>query len=198
MIQLKSRHQVLSWKNTTVDKELVNDLVTKALTRMPSKQDLRRCNATLIDMSIGNRSNLIYRTTLHSSPEGDAGFNPQVLAPWILSLGVREAAWDENDASHDWFLREASLEMGLIAGYVTLLAPDMGLGTSFCACINDKFGLSRILGCSPELFIGIGIENTESTQFYCPVRNNFYDVANDGTGNNPHPKISLDTFYTVI
>ena len=80
MVKLKERHQVLAWKNTPVDKAVVNELVTKALTRMPSKQNLRRCNITLIDTSIGNRSKIIYRTTMHDITEATSGFNPQILA----------------------------------------------------------------------------------------------------------------------
>jgi hypothetical protein len=193
MVKLKERHQVLAWKNTSVDKAVVNELVTNALTRMPSKQNLRRCNVTLIDMSIGNRSDLIYKTTMHPITEADYGFNPQVLSPWILCLGPREAAWEKDTISHDGFLREASVELGLIAGYVTLLAPDMGLGTSFCGCIHDRYGLNKILGYSPELFMGIGIEDTQATDFYCPHRK-----MRDALPNHPESELSLDTFYSII
>tara|TARA_R100001377_G_scaffold14143_1_gene7209 strand:+ start:522 stop:1103 length:582 start_codon:yes stop_codon:yes gene_type:complete len=193
MIELKERHQVYAWKNTPVDKAVVNELVTNALTRMPSKQNLRRCNVTLIDMSIGNRDEIIYRTTMHPITETDYGFNPQVLSPWILCLGPREAAWEKNVISHDGFLREAAVELGLIAGYVTLLAPDMGLGTSFCGCITDRYGLNKILGYSPELFMGIGIEDTQATDFYCPQRK-----TRDTLPNYPETQLSLDTFYKVI
>ena len=193
---LKERHQVLAWKNTSVDKAVVNRLVSTALHRMPSKQDLRRVNATLIDMSIGNRRNIIYETTMHPVTETHYGFNPQVLSPWILCLGTRNAVWDKNDVSYEQFLREASLEIGLIAGYITLLAPDMGLGTSFCGCIHDKYGLNKILGYSPELFMGIGIEDTQATDFYCPARKMRDFLPRDT--NDLERKPPLDTYYKVI
>ena len=193
MVKLKERHQVLAWKNTPVDKAVVNELVTKALTRMPSKQNLRRCNITLIDTSIGNRSKIIYRTTMHPITEANSGFNPQILSPWVLSLGAREEAWEKDVISHPGFLRESALEMGLIAGYVTLLAPDMGLGTSFCGCIHDRYGLTKILGYSPQLFMGIGIEDTQATDFYCPHRK-----TREALPNHPESELSLDTFYNII
>ena len=192
MVKLKERHQVLAWKNTPVDKAVVNELVTKALTRMPSKQNLRRCNITLIDTSIGNRSKIIYRTTMHDITEATSGFNPQILAPWVLSLGVREEAWEKH-LNYPYFLRESALGMGLIAGYITLLAPDMGLGTSFCGCIDDRCGLTKILGYYPQLFMGIGIEDTQATDFYCPHRK-----TREALPNHPESKISLDTFYNII
>jgi len=196
MIQLKERHQVLAWKDTPVDKEIVNELVSNALHRMPSKQDLRRISATLIDMSIGNRRNIIYETTMHPVTETDYGFNPQVLSPWILSLGPRNAAWIKKDVSYEQFLREASVEIGLIAGYITLLAPDMGLGTGFCGCIKDIHELHKILGYHPKLFLAIGIEDTQATHFYCPARKMRDLLPRDP--NRPERKPSLDTYYNVI
>ena len=197
MVKLKERHQVLAWKNTPVDKAVVNELVTKALTRMPSKQNLRRCNITLIDTSIGNRSKIIYRTTMHDITEATSGFNPQILAPWVLSLGVREEAWEKH-LNYPYFLRESALEMGLIAGYITLLAPDMGLGTSFCSCIKStyRYRLDKILGYQPELFMGIGIEDTQATDFYCPARKMRDLLPRDIEKTERKPP--LDAYYKVI
>jgi len=197
-MELKERHQVLAWKNTSVDKAVVNRLVSTALHRMPSKQNIRRCNVTLIDMSIGNRRNIIYETTMHTITKTNYGFNPQVLSPWILCLGPRESVWNKNDVSQDWFFREASLEIGLIAGYITLLAPDMGLGTSFCSCIKStyRYRLDKILGYQPELFMGIGIEDTQATDFYCPARKMRDLLPRDIEKTERKPP--LDAYYKVI
>jgi hypothetical protein len=164
-MELKERHQVLAYKDTSVDKEIVNELILRAIKRMPSKQRRRRVNITLIDTSIGKRKELIYRTTLPVDPP--EGYNPQILAPWVLAFGAREEAWDKEDVDYKWFLQEMGVEIGFIAGYISLHAPELGLGTGFCACIHDRFELYKILGYHPMLFLGLGVEDPDATEFYC-------------------------------
>jgi hypothetical protein len=163
---LKERHQVLAWKDTPIDKQVVTDLIYQAIKRMPSKQCRRRVNITLIDTSIGKRKEILYRTTLPQPIELRHN-NPQILAPWVLAFGAREKAWDKTDVDYTWFLQEVGIEMGFISGYISLLAPEIGLGTGFCGCIHDKFGIGNILGYDPMLFLGIGIEDADATEFYC-------------------------------
>jgi|TARA_B110000211_G_scaffold232488_1_gene296354 hypothetical protein len=167
---LKERHQVLAWKDTPVDKQVVTDLIYQAIKRMPSKQCRRRINITLIDTSIGKRKEILYHTTLPQPIEFGHN-NPQILAPWVLALGQRKEAWDKTDVNYEWFLQEVGVEMGFITGYISLLAPNIGLGTGFCGCIHDNSrnnnGIGNILGYDPMLFLGIGIEDPDATEFYC-------------------------------
>ena len=191
---LKERHQVLAYKDVPVDKAIVNDLVMRAIKRMPSKQRRRRVNITLIDTSIGKRKEIIYRTSL---PLNYEGHNPQILAPWVLAFGQRKKAWDKEDVDHTWFLQEVGVEIGLISGYISLLAPEIGLGTGFCGCIHDDYNMGKALGYHPMLFLGIGIEDPDATHFYCYKDKKMtplpYQVLEDR-----HKEPAIDTFYRLI
>jgi len=193
-MELKERHQVLAYKDVPVDKVIVNDLVMRAIKRMPSKQRRRRVNITLIDTSIGKRKEIIYRTSL---PQNSDGHNPQILAPWVLAFGEREKAWDKEDVNHTWFLQEVGVEIGLISGYISLLAPEIGLGTGFCGCIHDNYNMGKALGYNPMLFLGIGIEDPDATHFYCYKDKKMtplpYKVLEDR-----HNEPAIDTFYRLM
>ena len=162
---------------------------------MPSKQRRRRVNITLIDTSIGKRKELIYRTTLPVDPP--EGYNPQILAPWVLAFGAREEAWDKEDVDYKWFLQEVGIEIGFIAGYISLHAPELGLGTGFCACIHDRFELYKILSYHPMLFLGLGVEDPAATEFYCYRDKKMMPIPYQ-VRNSRESEPDIEEFYKVI
>lgn len=192
-MKLPSRHQAYAYEVGSVSHTVVSTLVKQSMARMPSKQQRVRYRAVLIDTSVDDWSNLLYNSTL--SPDSEYGYNPQILAPYVLAMGPRDSAWDADDVDYDQFCKEASLEIGLVAGHLTLLAPTLELATSFTGCISDRDEIEAKLGFSPEVLVSIGIERNGDS-YMCPIRGVESPLPEPSNRREYRP--GINTYYTEI
>ena len=114
------------------------------------------------------------------NPRGRSYTNPQTLANLLVVFERKSIAEIDNDGSNpprnaetykksigeldetgEWSLeRDATIAIGIAAGYINLTAALLGYSTGCCQCM-DVNGIKNLLGLknNPYLLMGIGFKN---------------------------------------
>ncbi len=159
------------------------DLIVEAATNSPSKQNLNYFNLHVIedrDMIEKIHSHTegfgpIYKTydankTPHErAKDGRAHFeegdgegtwytNPQVLGQMLLAFTKNEPTQIREE--DDDYEEDRAMAIGISAGYVNVIATQMGYSTGCCKCMDSQ-AVKDILGESPVLLMGVGVADTK-------------------------------------
>jgi len=81
--------------------------------------------------------------------------NPQVLGQLLLAFTKNEDSLLQRQEDDDWS-EDRSMAIGIAAGYVNVVATQLGYATGCCKCMDSK-AVAEILGESPILLMGIGV-----------------------------------------
>jgi len=81
--------------------------------------------------------------------------NPQVLGQMLLAFTKNEDSLIQRQEDDDWS-EDRSMAIGIAAGYVNVVATQLGYATGCCKCMDSK-AVTEILGESPILLMGIGV-----------------------------------------
>ena len=86
--------------------------------------------------------------------EGDWYTNPQVLGQLLLAFTKNEPTQirEENDDYEE----DRAMAVGIAAGYVNVVATQLGYATGCCKCMDGE-EVEKILGETPILLMGVGI-----------------------------------------
>ena len=160
------------------------DLIIEAATNSPSKQNLNYFNVHVIEdrdviekiHSYTEGFGPIYKdfdtnkTPHERSKDGQAHYekgkedgkyytNHQVLGQMLLAFTPNEPSQvrEEND-SYD---QDRDMAIGISAGYVNVIATQMGYSTGCCKCISDVSAIREILGEEPILLMGVGVADAK-------------------------------------
>ena len=87
--------------------------------------------------------------------EGEMYTNPQVLGQMLLAFTKNEDTLLQRQEDDDWS-EDRSMAIGIAAGYVNVVATQLGYSTGCCKCMNSE-AVAEILGESPILLMGVGI-----------------------------------------
>jgi len=178
---IRSQHTQRNWDLSREMPQEDIDLLLKAATQCPSKQNVAYYKVH----AITNRE-LIEK--IHERTDGftvnyapyQSTTNTQVLANLLLVIEKAEIRIDnekdtvrndqvkaltEDDLSEDYqrdITRDRNQAIGIAAGYLNLTAALLGYGSGCCACF-DPVGIREILGLEkdPILLMGIGFKNPE-------------------------------------
>tara|TARA_B100000959_G_scaffold282813_1_gene350105 strand:- start:1178 stop:1822 length:645 start_codon:yes stop_codon:yes gene_type:complete len=147
------------------------DLIVEAAKNAPSKQNLNYYKMKVIKNrevieKIHNRTKgfgPIYTSydpeipeSGSYSPETDEGqfyTNSQVMANMVIAFCKDEPTLvrEENDD----YSQDRDMAIGIAAGYVNVIATQLGYATGCCKCFDDK-EIGEILGDKPILLMGVG------------------------------------------
>jgi nitroreductase len=85
--------------------------------------------------------------------EGVYHTNPQTLANMLLAFtkATPDIVREENDSYDD----DRAMAIGIAAGYVNVIATQLGYATGCCKCFNNE-KITCLLGDSPILLMGVG------------------------------------------
>jgi nitroreductase len=92
---------------------------------------------------------------LDKGEEGQMYTNPQVLGQMLLAFTKNEEPLLQRQEDDDW-TEDRSMAIGIAAGYVNVVATQLGYATGCCKCMDSK-AVENILGESPILLMGVGI-----------------------------------------
>ena len=87
--------------------------------------------------------------------EGEMYTNPQVLGQMLLAFTKNEDTLLQRQEDNDWS-EDRSMAIGIAAGYVNVVATQLGYSTGCCKCMDSE-AVAEILGESPILLMGVGI-----------------------------------------
>jgi len=87
--------------------------------------------------------------------EGEMYTNPQVLGQMLLAFTKNEDTLLQRQEDDDWS-EDRSMAIGIAAGYVNVVATQLGYSTGCCKCMDSE-AVAEILGESPILLMGVGI-----------------------------------------
>lgn len=173
----ESQHCQRNWDLTNLIPQEHIDIFVHAVTQCPSKQNISHYSVKFIT----NREIIeqIYNNTwvpIASNSTQRSRGNPQVLANLLVLFerksldrldGVAgERTYDIDDNNEFGFdvneihARDSITSIGIAAGYLNLIAHQLGYKTGFCACFNTE-QIEKILKTDhdPMLFLGIGHSN---------------------------------------
>lgn len=170
---IRSQHVQRNWD---LDQEMPQediDLLVHAATNCPSKQNFAFYNLHVV--TDRNLIEKIYKHTkglgIHNTETNEIEFttNSQVLAHslFIFTDAPRSdryiQKWKNDDAAQDesW-VRDQDMAVGIAAGYINVIASQLGYGTGCCACFESDLVMEE-LGTEERiiLMMGVGIKNTE-------------------------------------
>lgn len=156
------------------------DLIVEAATNSPSKQNLNYFNLHVIEDR--NMIEKIHSNTKGFGPiykdfdanktpherskdgrahyqegngEGDWYTNSQVLGQMLLAFTKNEPTQirEQNDSYEE----DRAMAIGISAGYVNVIATQMGYSTGCCKCMDSSAVKELLGGESPVLLMGVGI-----------------------------------------
>jgi nitroreductase len=87
--------------------------------------------------------------------EGEMYTNPQVLGQMLLAFTKNEDTLLQRQEDDDWE-EDRSMAIGIAAGYVNLVATQLGYATGCCKCMDSE-AVKEVLGETPILLMGVGI-----------------------------------------
>lgn len=168
---IRSQHVQRNWD---LSKEMPQDdidLLVHAATNCPSKQNFK-----FYDLHVITNRNTIEEIYKHTKGLGikneesgkvEMTTNSQVLAHslFIFTDTVRSAQYKEkwkndDDALEKNWMRDQDMAIGIAAGYVNVIASQLGYGTGCCACfMNDP--IQEIIGSDGKivLMMGVGLKD---------------------------------------
>lgn len=105
-----------------------------------------------------------------SDEEGNWYTNSQVLGQMLLAFTKNEPTQirEEND-SYD---EDRAMAIGISAGYVNMVATQLGYSTGCCKCM-DSDTITDILGETPILLMGVGVADKTRDRREHHIENNF-------------------------
>ena len=86
--------------------------------------------------------------------EGEMYTNPQVLGQLLLAFTKNEDTLLQRQEDDDWS-EDRSMAIGIAAGYVNVVATQLGYATGCCKCMDSK-AVKEVLGETPILLMGVG------------------------------------------
>ena len=87
--------------------------------------------------------------------EGEMYTNPQVLGQMLLAFTKNEDTLLQRQKDDDW-AEDRSMAIGIAAGYVNVVATQLGYSTGCCKCMDSE-AVKEVLGETPILLMGVGI-----------------------------------------
>lgn len=176
---IRSQHVQRNWD---LEKEMPQDdvdLLVHAATNCPSKQNFR-----FYDLHVIQDRDTIERIYSHTkglgitNPEtGEAEFttNSQVLAHtlFVFTDTVRSERyiqkWKNDDFAMDFnWKRDQDMAVGIAAGYINVIASQLGYGTGCCACFESDKVVEELGLSSSEthviLMMGVGIKGSDKNR----------------------------------
>ena len=90
--------------------------------------------------------------------EGEMYTNPQVLGQLLLAFTKNEPTQVREE--DDDYEEDRAMAIGISAGYVNVIATQMGYSTGCCKCMDSQ-AVKDILGESPVLLMGVGVADTK-------------------------------------
>jgi len=162
-------HNCFTFTDKEVDESLVNDIIDKMYTLVPSKQAKMPWQ---VDILGPNRSEeekkILYNWSMnfgHPEKNIPARPNPQSDAPYIFIFTPRYLTEKEIHLNTDLsdkraFEKSAALEIGFAAYMLKTLANSVGLDFGFCGCIGNAIEMQKYYNKGndwyPVLLCGIG------------------------------------------
>lgn len=156
---LKQKKQIKYFSETSVDKQLIVDILDELHEYCPSKQNETPYTITVV-LNKGNeklKKQIFYNTWCRSKKLRDTR-NPQVLAPYTLLF----KSITEN--------RIGLIEIGIASVFIAYAAVSRGLSIGFCECYK---------GPDADLVLGIGYSSTDETYFH-PLLNKHVEKEREG------------------
>lgn len=168
---LKNRKQTFQFKKEKPPKELIDKILDEVHQYCPSKQKVVPWKLDAYDWSDPEfRKQVFYDAWCDSESLSDFR-NPQVLAPYIFILGIRnikltdyepiskDGAYGEimdqiNNECHK--RTQATKEIGFAAMLITFSAINKGLHVGYCGSFNSNNKNTRLI-------IGVGYKDTSPT-----------------------------------
>lgn len=173
---IRSQHVQRNWD---LDKKMPQedvDLLVHAATNCPSKQNFR-----FYDLHVIQDRDVIERVYSHTkgiaitnpeTGEDDFTTNSQVLAHTLFVFTDTERSerylqkWKDDDSALDisWN-RDQDMAIGVAAGYINVIASQLGYGTGCCACfVSEKVVKELNLNSHVILMMGVGIKGTDKNR----------------------------------
>ena len=87
--------------------------------------------------------------------EGEMYTNPQVLGQMLLAFTKNEDPLLQRQKDDEWN-EDRSMAIGIAAGYVNVVATQLGYSTGCCKCMDSE-AVKEVLGETPILLMGVGI-----------------------------------------
>ena len=168
---IRSQHVQRNWDLSQEMHQGDIDLLVHAATNCPSKQNFKFYDLHVIT----NRNSIeeIHKNTnglgITNEETGNAEFttNSQVLAHslFIFTDTIRstkyEEKWKNDDGGLDQnWMRDQDMAIGIAAGYINVIASQLGYGTGCCACFHNE-PIQEIIGATDRvvLMMGVGIKD---------------------------------------
>jgi hypothetical protein len=187
---LYNRKNISSWSDIIPPKEKIDEIIKILHDCSPSKQSEVRYSIDIIDNSNFDKKLQIYKAckadTHEEKPNGR--YNPQVLAPWLISFSDRLGNNKSKPSNQDIYL-----DIGIAVATICYTASALGLDTGLCRCINYEDLVKDVLGYRPLQFIGIGYKSN-SDSYYCPV----YEKQMPNIQKDIKPKIDEYVQYVQL
>lgn len=87
--------------------------------------------------------------------EGEMYTNPQVLGQMLLAFTKNEDPLLQREKDDEWN-EDRSMAIGIAAGYVNVVATQLGYATGCCKCMDSE-AVKKVLGETPILLMGVGV-----------------------------------------
>ena len=190
---LNKRIMTFNWTDQIPEKYLIDQILGEMHEFCPSKQRRVRYNIDVIPNYLNTERKLkIYAGTIADSKKINSRYNPQVLAPWLLSFSVN---YDKNNEKRDikFYENEAWLDIGLALQQIMLSSLTKGLDVGLCACIQNEEEIKTLLGRKPVIYVGIGYKNPDD-KYYCPIKKRIVGIP----GRNADIKPDLFSYVNYI
>lgn len=176
---IRSQHVQRNWDLDKAMPQEDVDLLIHAATNCPSKQ-----NFAFYDLHVIQDRDTIERIYSHTkglgitNPDtGEAEFttNSQVLAHTLFVFTDTKRSdryvekWKSDDFEMDFnWKRDQDMAVGIAAGYINVIASQLGYGTGCCACFESEKVIAE-LGKNPEetcvvLMMGVGIKSSDKNR----------------------------------
>jgi hypothetical protein len=189
-----NRIATFNWTEQVPDLTTIKKVVNSIHEYTPSKQRRVRYNIDVIP----NYQNVEFKNTIYAGTHADnprlpnSRYNPQVLAPWLLSFSIRP---EGNTKKRDvyYYEKEAWLDIGIAVHHASLAGIALGLDVGFCLCIQNKDEMGILLnGRTPVMYLCLGHRNNNPT-YYCPVKKSMMPIP--GRDFDKKPSIDEYVFY---
>jgi len=179
-----NRNATFNWTSQVPDLALIKNVIQSVHNYAPSKQRRVRYNIdVLANYSDIPRRNEIYAGTLSNPDKPTSRYNPQVLAPWLLSFSIRPEANVENRSAASYEV-EAWIDVGIAVQHTTLAATAMGLDVGFCLCIQNRGTDPLHNNRNPIMYMGLGHADP-ATEYFCPIRKQMAQVPVNAHDTKP-------------
>lgn len=189
-----NRIATFNWTDQVPDVSVIKKVIDSVHEFTPSKQRRVRYNIDVIpNYQNGELKNIIYAGTHADNPKlPSSRYNPQVLAPWLLSFSIR---WNGNieKREKESYKREAWLDIGIAVQHAALASVALGLDVGFCLCIQNKDEMELLLnGRKPVMYLCLGHRDS-NVLYYCPIQKKLTHIP--GRDYNSKPPVNDYVFY---